>query len=153
MYQSMYQPLLAFVQKNNFYALTDKSIHWQNSYSKKRIISQTKIKELFMKLRNLFSGSVFVLGIILSPVTHSNAFNPTKESLSNSRTFNTARININTANAKTLSDNLYGIGAKRAQAIVAYRQQHGKFTAIEQLKKIKGISARIIEKNRNNLTF
>ena len=36
-----------------------------------------------------------------------------------------AQVNINTADADTLSTELSGIGQSKAEAIVAYREQHG----------------------------
>lgn len=53
-----------------------------------------------------------------------------------------AKININTANLKTLSA-LKGIGPERAKSIIDYRTKNGSFTAIEDLKKVKGIGDKI----------
>lgn len=61
-----------------------------------------------------------------------------------------ARININTAHASELMT-LDGIGIKTAQAIVAYRQQMGKFHSIDELIQVKGIGAKTLEKNRHRL--
>ena len=47
-------------------------------------------------------------------------------------------ININTAGAEEL-DKLPGIGPAMAARIIAYREEHGRFTSIEQLKDVKGI--------------
>ena len=60
-------------------------------------------------------------------------------------------VNINTADAHTLSINLTGIGEKKAEAIVAYRQQYGAFKAVEELTEVKGIGASTIEKNRDRI--
>ena len=38
-------------------------------------------------------------------------------------------ININTADAQTLAQGIDGVGEKRAQAIVDYRNEHGAFAA------------------------
>jgi competence protein ComEA len=56
-------------------------------------------------------------------------------------------VNINTADAQALSKNIKGVGLKRAEAIVAYREQNGEFKTIEDLKKIKGIGNKLLEKN------
>jgi competence protein ComEA len=56
-------------------------------------------------------------------------------------------ININTADATALIQ-LKGIGAKKAEAIVAWRKANGKFTSPEQLLEVKGIGAAILEANR-----
>jgi competence protein ComEA len=47
-------------------------------------------------------------------------------------------ININFADAETLQL-LPGIGETRAQAIIAYREEHGLFTAKEELTQVSGI--------------
>lgn len=62
------------------------------------------------------------------------------------------KIDINTADAKALSS-LKGIGKKRAQEIVNFRNQNGEFKSVDDLSKVKGISQKVIEKNRNRLTI
>ena len=52
------------------------------------------------------------------------------------------KVNINTANLKTLSA-LKGIGPERAKSIIDYRTKNGSFTSIEDLKKVKGIGDKI----------
>ena len=47
-------------------------------------------------------------------------------------------ININTAD-KDMLMTLPGIGEKRAQDILDYRNQHGDFSSIEDIKNVKGI--------------
>ncbi|WP_019120006.1 ComEA family DNA-binding protein [Brevibacillus massiliensis] len=48
------------------------------------------------------------------------------------------KVNLNTATQEQLMT-LPGIGETRAQAILAYREQHGPFSSPEQLKKVSGI--------------
>lgn len=48
------------------------------------------------------------------------------------------RININTATAEMLMT-LPGIGQSKADAIIKYREQHGAFNSIEDIKNISGI--------------
>ncbi len=65
----------------------------------------------------------------------------------------TTVVNINTADANTIADaHLKGIAKKRAEAIVAYRQQHGPFKSVDDLKNIKGLSQKYIDANRDRLT-
>jgi len=67
---------------------------------------------------------------------------------------NKSVVNINTADAQTItSARLKGIGKKRAEAIVAFRSQHGPFKSMDDLKNIKGISENTINANRNRLTL
>lgn len=48
------------------------------------------------------------------------------------------KVNINTANVAQLQQ-LNGIGEKKAQQIIAYRQKNGQFKSIEELKQVSGI--------------
>ena len=54
------------------------------------------------------------------------------------------KININTADYKTLVSHPY-IDSKRANAIIKYRNQHGDFKSVEDLKNIYAISAKVLE--------
>jgi competence protein ComEA len=66
----------------------------------------------------------------------------------------TSVLNINTADAQTIFDaHIKGIGKKRAEAIVAYRQAHGPFKSVDDLKKIKGLSDKVIDANRERITL
>ena len=60
-----------------------------------------------------------------------------------------AQVNINTADADTLSNELSGIGQSKAEAIVAYREQHGPYNQLEDLANVKGIGSSTIEKNKS----
>jgi competence protein ComEA len=46
---------------------------------------------------------------------------------------------------------LKGIGHKKAQAILAYRQQIGGFTSVSELIKVKGIGEKILSDNKDRL--
>jgi competence protein ComEA len=46
---------------------------------------------------------------------------------------------------------LSGVGEKKAQAIIDYRNQYGKFKNVEELKNVKGIGPSLYEKNRSQL--
>ncbi|OOF45885.1 helix-hairpin-helix domain-containing protein [Rodentibacter trehalosifermentans] len=63
------------------------------------------------------------------------------------------KLNINTATASEIQKALTGIGAKKAEAIVQYREKHGNFTHAEQLLEVQGIGKATLEKNRDRLTF
>lgn len=62
------------------------------------------------------------------------------------------KLDINTASAEALAEAIQGVGIKRAQAIVLYREQHGAFASVEQLAQVRGIGAKTVEKNRDRLT-
>ena len=61
-------------------------------------------------------------------------------------------ININTA-SKTELTLLPGIGESRAQDIINYRNEYGRFTSAEDLLKIKGIGEATLEKLRPYIVF
>lgn len=65
----------------------------------------------------------------------------------------TATVNLNTADAATLQRELLGIGAVKAQAIVAYRDEHGDFASVDELLEVKGIGEATLEKNRGKLSI
>jgi len=60
-------------------------------------------------------------------------------------------VDINKADAATIAKELTGIGLSRAQAIVAYREKNGNFKTLEDLRKVKGIGAKTLERNRTNI--
>jgi competence protein ComEA len=65
----------------------------------------------------------------------------------------TTRVNINTADAATIDAGLLYVGRAKAEAIVAYRKQHGAFHSAEQLAQVKGIGLKTIEKNRDRIVL
>ncbi|HXR02500.1 MAG TPA: ComEA family DNA-binding protein [Pseudomonas sp.] len=64
-----------------------------------------------------------------------------------------AKVNINTANAETLQKGLSGVGAAKAGAIVAYREENGAFTSVDELIEVKGIGKALLDKNRDRLAL
>ena len=60
-------------------------------------------------------------------------------------------VDINTADAETISAELNGIGMTKAEAIVEYREKHGPFKSPEDLSLVKGIGDRTVELNRANI--
>ena len=62
-----------------------------------------------------------------------------------------APVNINTADAKTISEALSGIGQKKAEAIVKYREEKGLFKTAEDLTNVAGIGEKTVEKNKNDI--
>ncbi|MDF2153581.1 ComEA family DNA-binding protein [Vibrio sp. CAU 1672] len=62
-------------------------------------------------------------------------------------------VNINTAPAEEIADLLKGIGLKKAQDIVDYREQHGPFKTTAELSNVKGIGPATIEKNQGRIVL
>ncbi|ABK37240.1 MULTISPECIES: ComEA family DNA-binding protein [Aeromonas] len=58
------------------------------------------------------------------------------------------KVNLNTASINELTA-LKGIGEKKAQAIVDYREKQGKFTTVDQLADVSGIGPATLEANRD----
>ena len=57
-------------------------------------------------------------------------------------------VNVNTADAQTLANELTGIGLAKAQAIVEHRTRFGAFKSLEALMDVPGIGARTLEQNK-----
>ena len=70
---------------------------------------------------------------------------------SNETVASTQMININQADAKTLTT-LKGIGNDRAVKIIEYREKNGPFQKIEDLMKVKGIGKKIFEQIKDVLS-
>jgi competence protein ComEA len=64
----------------------------------------------------------------------------------------TGVVNVNTATTEELQL-LPGIGAARAQALIALRKQRGGFKELEDLKDVKGIGDAGIERMRPYVRF
>lgn len=64
----------------------------------------------------------------------------------------TTKININTADAETLSRELKGVGPSKARAIVDYREQQGNFVTVDELLEVNGIGLATLEQIRHQLT-
>lgn len=63
------------------------------------------------------------------------------------------KLNINTASAAEIQKAFTGIGAKKAEAIVQYREKHGNFTSAEQLLEVQGIGKATLDKNRDRFVL
>lgn len=65
-------------------------------------------------------------------------------------------VNFNQANEQQLAS-LKGVGQKRAAAIVAYRQAHGKFQNLQDVAAVPGISKKMLDKinqqNEHRISF
>ncbi len=64
----------------------------------------------------------------------------------------TGKVNINTADAKTLTE-LTGIGPVTAKKIIAYRKKNGKFRSADDLLNVHGIGEKTMKKMKSQLKF
>ncbi|UYO34530.1 helix-hairpin-helix domain-containing protein [Bacillus zhangzhouensis] len=60
-------------------------------------------------------------------------------------------VNVNQADAAELQT-INGIGPAKAEAIITYREEHGEFQQIEDLRNISGFGEKTIERLKNQLT-
>ena len=73
----------------------------------------------------------------------------------NSSTTNSSygtKIRLNSAGVAELQQ-LHGVGVKKAQDIIDYRQQHGNFKSVDELQNVKGIGPKLLEKNKDRLSL
>ena len=62
-----------------------------------------------------------------------------------------APVNINTADAQTISESLKGIGQKKAEAIIKYRTEKGDFKTVNDLANVSGIGPKTVEINKTDI--
>ncbi|MES2825527.1 MAG: ComEA family DNA-binding protein [Pseudomonadota bacterium] len=101
----------------------------------------------------VFSSAAYALDPTASDkpsVTTENVTASTKAAPSANSVAQQEVINLNTADAQTLT-NLKGVGLKKAEAIIAWRKANGGFKSIEQFADVKGIGFKTLEANRKNL--
>ncbi|TGD25357.1 competence protein ComEA [Companilactobacillus suantsaicola] len=60
-------------------------------------------------------------------------------------------VNINTATVDDFKK-VTGVGPKKAEKIIAFREQHGDFKDLNDLKKVSGFGEKTIEKLKDQLT-
>ena len=60
-------------------------------------------------------------------------------------------VNVNTADAETISAELQGVGISKAIAIVEDRKANGPFKSADDLARVKGIGERTVDINRKNI--
>ncbi|MDD6432468.1 MAG: helix-hairpin-helix domain-containing protein [Lactobacillaceae bacterium] len=59
-------------------------------------------------------------------------------------------INLNTATKEQLCQ-ITGIGDKKAELILQYREQHGQFKSVDELKQVSGFGDKTVEKIKDQL--
>ncbi|RXJ74708.1 DNA uptake protein [Veronia nyctiphanis] len=92
-------------------------------------------------MKNLVAAVCFAITIVLSPISVAE----------DSMQVQVEMVNINTADVDELDKILLGIGVKKAQAIVDYRNEFGPFLSIEDITNVKGIGESTLDKNRDRI--
>ena len=64
-----------------------------------------------------------------------------------------AEVNINTASATELAQELKNVGPSKAAAIIEYRKMHGNFKSVDELVEVHGIGESTLEMNRAVITL
>ncbi|WP_238326290.1 ComEA family DNA-binding protein [Marinomonas sp. S3726] len=86
-------------------------------------------------LKTMFLVSVFLLSCVFTPA------------------FSATPLDVNTATAEQFAAVMTGVGRKKAQAIVEYRNENGAFTEVDELIFVKGIGPSLLKKNRDYLSI
>ncbi len=60
-------------------------------------------------------------------------------------------VDLNRADAETIASVLSGVGLRKAEAIVAWREAHGPFRSADDLVQVKGIGRATVETNRDRI--
>ncbi len=100
-----------------------------------------------MKIYNIF---LMIIALAFGTVLPVAAEESAPETTAQQETVQ-AKVNINTASADELANGLKGVGKKKAELIVEYREKYGAFGTVEELADVKGIGKGILQANANKL--
>ncbi len=98
-----------------------------------------------MKTQNLVAALFALVMLCLGNVVFA-------DDLSDDMSAEVITVNVNEADAASIANTLIGIGYSRAQAIVDYREKHGRFYSAEELTAVKGIGQSTVQKNLMRIT-
>lgn len=90
------------------------------------------------KIRIPYKGEKITKKAIVESYSSNNSEPNSAEVASDTSVAENNKVNINTADAAQLQK-LNGIGEKKAQQIISYRQKNGQFKAVDELKQVSGI--------------
>jgi competence protein ComEA len=63
----------------------------------------------------------------------------------------TGKVNVNTADQKAL-EALPGLGPAKAKAVIEYREKHGAFKSVDDLKNVSGIGEKTLEELKDKVS-
>ena len=92
-----------------------------------------------------------VLSLCAVSLSAQSAGTPNKVDVVSTKVQAVNKINLNKADADALTHSIQGIGAKRAEAIVSYRETHGPFKSVEELAQVRGVGKKFVESNLSQL--
>ena len=104
----------------------------------------------------LFALTALVCGVIvgfgIASVPNKRFEKPYSQSDPNasSASYTALTVNINTANRNELMK-LDGIGETKADAIIRYREEHGFFVSVEEIKNVNGIGDAVFESIKDHI--
>ncbi|ASQ46375.1 ComEA family DNA-binding protein [Legionella clemsonensis] len=96
---------------------------------------------------NLFAAVLSLCIVSLPLHAKMEAVSPTYTKTKTSQ----GKINLNKADVATLAKSVKGIGKKRAESIVRYREEHHGFKTIEELSQVKGLGKQFVKNNLSQL--
>ena len=99
-----------------------------------------------MNPKNITAAIFAVLVLCLSSVARAN-------DLTGQLSGDVMTVNVNEADAASIANMLVGIGISRAQAIVDYRDQYGRFYSAQELTSVKGVGQSTVEKNLSRISI
>ena len=96
-------------------------------------------------LAGIVWGALFLIAPIWQPGTPVTYMPVLPQTEAAAESAPTQLVDLNTADAETLQT-LPGIGPAKAAAIIAYREEHGPFAALQDVANVPGISEQMTEK-------
>ncbi|KRM94042.1 comEA protein [Lentilactobacillus senioris DSM 24302 = JCM 17472] len=129
------------------------------SADKKQINLAGKLADqqvIYVPLKGEIQGNALKQGITpQEPQNASESTNVSSETSSDSSSFSvtnssSGKINLNTADKNKLQE-LTGIGEKKAEQIIAYRESTGQFKQIEDLKNVSGFGDKTFENLKDSI--
>lgn len=103
-----------------------------------------------MKIRHLTAMlSLFVLSSAIHATAIPLSTPPANAVITTAQT--TPKINLNTADVSVLSKSIKGIGIKRAEAIIKYRDTHEGFKSLDELAQVPGLGKNFVTNNAEKL--
>lgn len=112
----------------------------------------TQLRSIFMCDFYTCMLAVFLAAfLVVSPLSFAGSMDKAAETAKNELL--AGKLNINKASAEAIADALTGIGLKKAEAIVAYRNANGGFKTLDDLLAVKGVGKKTLEKNKGKIVF